>query len=549
MKKLLIAILVVICAMLFVVSASAAAPVPQKPDLGVDFGTVSTIDGFTPPSQLYVDTDERVLLTDGNGNYVTYPAYYITKDSTTFDVNFNNLNGAQSVQYTKASIVMLEVPNGVTTLNNSYFAGNGFAACVSVQIPGTVTSYGSSLFSTNEIIKSVEFLDGTTPVTMGDAMFGGNWSTGPVSIQYVKFPNNLTSIGNNTFGKAKKVSKTVIFGENLESIGTGFFGESTPSSTDTFLYVSDVFFTETAMFENLFGNEAPYHGNNLFLTMFYTGTEEQANNLVAKGLEVQTGYVWDANKVKIVSADEYVYDTHKPTSSKSITIVYDYNACDAFYYGIHEEKDTVNGSACYLAECKNCGIKSVDISTDKTHNFTSTYVYENGYTQSGKETLTCTNAGCIYCADKEPKVEALAPIFKNFQYSVRDDDKFGIVMEYDIDTEALAVYEAGADTTVNFGVVAIAEHKYNSEKDLVKVDGTTEQTNIILANVSGKGSQTVSLIINGAESQWNQYKETPFYILGYAINAGTVEYFQNASKNNFADLDTISYDQAKGVIA
>ena len=123
------------------------------------------------------------------------------------------------------------------------------------------------------------------------------------------------------------------------------------------------------------------------------------------------------------------------------------------------------------------------------------------------------------------------------------------IFEYDIDTEALAIYEAGASTTVNFGVVAIAEHKYNSEKDLVKVDGTTEQTNIILANVSGKGSQTVSLIINGAESQWNQYKETPFYILGYAINAGTVEYFQNTSKNNFADLDTISYNQAKEAVA
>ncbi|MBR2024405.1 MAG: hypothetical protein IKA02_01205, partial [Clostridia bacterium] len=172
-KRLFIALFVVICVSLLVVVASASAPLPQKPMLDVDYGNVTTIDGFAPPSQLYVDTDERVLLVDEEGNYVTYPTYYVTKDNATFDFDFSKLNEAQSVQYAKKSVVMVEIPDGVTTISASYFAGTGnFPACVSVQVPGTVTSYGAYMFQTNTVIKVVEFLDGTEPVTMGDGMFG-----------------------------------------------------------------------------------------------------------------------------------------------------------------------------------------------------------------------------------------------------------------------------------------------------------------------------------------------------------------------------------------
>ena len=128
-KRLFIAIFVVICMSLLALVSSASAPAPQKPALDVDFGTVTTIDGFTPPSELYVNTDERVLLVDEEGNYVTYPTYYVTKNNATFDFDFSKLNAAQSVQYAKKSVVMLEIPDGVTTISNSYFAGTGNFLC------------------------------------------------------------------------------------------------------------------------------------------------------------------------------------------------------------------------------------------------------------------------------------------------------------------------------------------------------------------------------------------------------------------------------------
>ncbi len=454
-KRFLIAMFVVICMSLLVVAASAAAPVPQKPTLDVDFGTVTTIDGFTPPSQLYVNTTQRVLLVDEEGNYVTYPTYYVTKDNATFDFDFSKLNAAQAIQYSKKSVVMVEIPNGVTTISNSYFAGTGnFPLCVSVQFPGSVTSYGSSLFGgANTVIKVVEFLDGTEPITMGDGMFGGQWNGGANSISYVKFPNNLVSIGNNTFGKTKGASKTIIFGENLKKIGTGFFGEGTPRSTDTFMYISDKFFSEDEMFADLFGSEAPYHDNNLRLTMFYTGTKAQAEALVAKGLAVDTNYVWNEGKVKIVSADEYDYSSHKPTADKSITIVYDYGKCDAFYNGVH---NTVKQNACVEA-CTNCGLGVIEHADAKAENVTLTYA--NGLGNAGVRNTVCTNAGCGY-----KLAEQTEAIFQTEGYSIPEDGRSELVICYVIDKSLLAEYEKLNSVTYTYGVFAIAANNIENNE-------------------------------------------------------------------------------------
>ena len=364
-KKLLFALcMAALLVCVLAISISAAAPVPTKPDLGVYFGETLTIDGFTAPSDLYVGTTERVLLVDENGNYATYPTYYVTKDNTTFDFDFSKLNGAQSIQYTKKSVVMVEIPTGVTTISNSYFAGTGnFPACLSVQIPGTVTSFGSSLFSTNSVIRIVECLDGTEPVTIGNAMFGSAWNGGATNIQYVKFPNNLVSIGNNTFGKAY-ASKTIILGANLKSIGTGFFGEATPEAKDTFIYVSDNFFAETEVFANLFGGFGQYHNNHLKLTVFYTGSQAKLQSLIDRCLEIQPkDYIW--NNKTVVSASEYDYETHKPKSRLSATLVYDFGKCDAFYGGHSfkgEEQVLLNNyfeSYGVGDSCANCGISEI----------------------------------------------------------------------------------------------------------------------------------------------------------------------------------------------
>ena len=533
MKKLTVTALVVMAlACIFCISAAAAAPVPTRPTFDVEFDSIaSTIDGFEAPSELYVNTDERVLLTDGEGGYVTYPTYYVTKNSATFDFDFSKLNAAQDIQYSKKSVVMVEIPDGITTISNSYFAGTGnFPICVFVQFPGSVTSYGSSLFAgANTVIRAVEFLDGETPVTMGDSMFGGQWNGGANSIEYVKFPNNLTSIGNNTFGKAKGASKTIIFGANLEKIGTGFFGESTPSSTDTFMYVSDVFFTESAMFANLFGAEAPYHGNNLMLTMFYTGTKEQAEALVAKGLEIQTGYVWDANKVEIVSASEYTYSTHKPTSSKSITIVYDYNKCDAFYNGVHNEQVL---SGCQFGCANGCG--AVEMLENPQHEYETTVTYGGEATVDYYKTINVIEL-CKSCKHENAN-QTIDPLFTDKGYSV-DLVNVGMSQCFTINEEAIALYKQYVCADFEYGVVA----SINDKNPLVLENGEVKTVGkAISLGMSDTNFTIFNVKVVGIPEE---YATASIVGCAYTVDRGEIYYL---SENQTAsEALGISYEELK----
>ena len=453
-KKFIFTVAVIaVLACLFAISVSAA-PLPQKPDIGVNFGAVEEIEGFTSPSQLYVGTAQCVLLSDGNGGYVTYPTYYVTKDSTTFDFDFSKLNSAQSVQYTKKSVVMVEIPNGVTDISNSYFAGTGnFPLCVSVQIPGSVTTYGNRMFETNTVIRVVEFLDGTDPVTMGDGMFTSNWSVGTTNLEYVKFPNNLVSIGNGTFGKSH-ANKTIILGANLKSIGANFFGESTPDDKDTFLYVSENLFADVDMSSNLFGGFDQYHNNLLKLTIFYTGSLEKAQAFVDKGLAVQTGYVW--SNPTFVSASEYDYEQHKNTKRNSVVMVYGYERCDAFYGG-----HAWNGANDVIV---------------------NSYFEEIGIGD------TCANCG------KNAVKETIAPIFEWQGYSVNTfGDTYSVTQGYKINKASIEAYKKYA-ADFDFGVLAIANLEgkeispsldeafltifNNTANDFIdiKLDGITKET-------------------------------------------------------------------------
>ena len=485
MKKMLLILAVMaafVCMLAF--SANAAAPVPQKPQLDVDFGDVTIIDGFTAPSELFVGTTQRVLLTDGEGNYVTYPTYYVTKNNTTFDFDFSKLNAAQSIQYSKKSVVMVEIPTGITTISNSYFAGTGnFPLCVSVQIPGTVTSFGSSLFSTNSVIRIVECLDGTEPVTIGDAMFGSAWNGGANMIGYVRFPNNLVSIGNNTFGKTKGSSKVIILGANLKKIGTGFFGEGTPESTDTFLYVSDNFFSEDEVFANLFGSFGQYHDNHLKLTIFYTGSQTQLQSLIDRGLTVQDkNYLW--NNPTVVSASEYDYETHKPKSRLTATFVYDYNECDAFY---------------------------------------------GGHTMAGKITAKVTDYfnniefcdACLKCGSADSIVDTVAPLFTWKGYSVSTfGEAHSMTQGYGINWEAIEAYKKYVPS-FEFGLIAagnasgkefapklegdlcIPQNKIAHDYFDIKINGITEEyvNSVIVFCAYVKAGDTVYYLDNNTTAK------------------------------------------------
>ena len=464
-KKLLLAVFAIaIFAFAFGICVSAAAPLPQKPDLGVDFGTVTKIDGFTAPSELYVNTDERVLLVatvDDQEVYTTYPTYYVTKDSTTFDFDFSKLNEAlDGTSYGKANVVMLEIPDGITTISNNYFTGQDytFSRCLSVQVPGSVTSYGSSMFIKNDVVRIVEFLDGETPVTMGNQMFGSNatgrdW--GATNVEYVKFPNNLVSIGQNTFGKSH-ANKVIILGENLKSIGAGFLNQSTPEDKDTFIYAPASFFENVTMFSNFFGGYDQWHHNLLKITLFYTGSKDDAEALVAKGLAVQTGYVW--SNAKYVSANDFVYATDRATARSSISIVYDYNKCDAFYGSAHDEQ-VLNG--CQFGCSRNCG--KFTLRENPVHDYAKSVLYGESKDVNYFANISVCES-CINCKTSKGEPTKIDALFSDKGYSVSLDG-IGIVYSFYINKDAIAEYKALVSSEFEYGLVASSQ-----EGELLAVD-------------------------------------------------------------------------------
>lgn len=498
-KKLLITALIVVAMVcMLAIGVSAAAPAPQKPTLDVDFGTVTYIDGFTAPSELYVGTTERFVLDLGEGNYVTYPTYYITKNQAAFDVDFGKLNTALGGSYSKANIAMLEIPEGITTINNSTFSGTGYTVCKYVQFPSTITTFGNNVFNTNKATRIVEFVDGESELAIGDGMFSGAWNGGPV-VEYVKFPNNAVSIGNNTFGK-NLPSKTIILGKNLKSIGTGFFGESTPRNTDTFIYASTNFFADTDMFTNLFGGYDNYHNAHHRFTIFYTGTVEQAQAFIDKGAAVQTGYIWDT-KVTLVSANDYDYDTHKPTQDKGLTMVYNYNACDAFYDSVHKNAAPTYGFA------------------------------DQDYLSDYCETVACENCG------KGTVTKLIDPIFTSRGYSKSDD---AFMFDMMVNTDALAAYNARyPEAQISYGFVVSANNKVDK---LIGADGEVTDASALKVNLANADYKNVQVRLNNITT--DAAKALAVHACAYVIAGDKVSYIGQDTAKETSTL--ISYNAIQG---
>ena len=523
-KRLLIAMFVVICMSLLVVVASAAAPIPQKPTLDVDFGTVTTIDGFTPPSQLYVNTDERVLLTDGEGNYVTYPTYYVTKDSTTFDMDFSKLNSVQSIQYSKESVVLLEVPEGISALTSRYFgdSASNFTKCLSVQIPGTVTDYSKQLFFRNMTVKIVEFLDGKTPVTLGDEMFGGDNTGGSrgTAVVYVKFPNNMVSIGKGTFYKNHAV-KYIIMGKNCEKFDGALFNECFPENSDKFIYASEKFFANTDnIFSKMFGDVGQWNNKRINIKLCYTGSQEKAEAFVAAAKEKQSGYIFD--NAHYFDASTYDYATQKVGGYNNISIIYNFGKCDAFYNGVH---NTVKQNACVEA-CTNCGLGVIEHADAKAENVTLTYA--NGLGNAGVRNTVCTNAGCGYKLTEQTEA-----IFQTEGYSIPEDGRGELVICYVVDKALLAEYEKLNSVTYTYGVFAIAANNIENN-EIINTD------KVIMAEVE-RSYASFEMKLSGFETVEKKNVELAFGAYIKDKN-GNIVYIQPGILNENEKYSFITYD-------
>ena len=221
------------------------------------------------------DTTSRVMLSNGDGTYSTYPSNYIIKGTdakfSSNETDFSALKTATGKSYTNASIVRLEVPSGFTSVEGSAFrTGSGLkvTSMLTIKLPEGITSFGSYVFYSNAVIAEVELpstlatIEGTEPfyktTSLKKIVIPASLTSIPSkafnscsALEEVDFSNctSLVSIGDRAFQYCDAL-KSVVLPEGLQTINECAFFDSDaieyvyiPSSVTT---VGDKLFQDSA---------------------------------------------------------------------------------------------------------------------------------------------------------------------------------------------------------------------------------------------------------------------------------------------------------------
>ena len=190
MKKLLITILIALTMCLFLAFAVSAEDYELIDDLGDP-------SWYTGNYQLMTDKTSKVVLSNGDGTYTAYPAYYVlkyyiaVKDGAIteayingFDYSFVNEKTGRG--YESGAIYKIELPYGLTTIKSDYF---GFypkeANVVELVMSDSITSVAAHAFRNDK-------------------------SSNKLHLKKIVFSKNLTSVGAYAFLKVNTLETVEI---------------------------------------------------------------------------------------------------------------------------------------------------------------------------------------------------------------------------------------------------------------------------------------------------------------------------------------------------
>lgn len=425
-KKILFLLIAVSLICLMAISISAERYTPT-------FGAVTTVDGIAEPKIL--DTTSRVVMTDGT----TYPAYYILNDSTSFSPNFNKLNNAlkalgQTVSYSRGTVKALEIPEGIIDLPSCYnaggfFQGDKFTPTIEyLRLPSTLETMGDAAIYRINTLKVIDNFENTKVVNIPTRLEGLS------SLQYIHLPNTVKTIPGGAFRDCTSV-EYIILGASIEEINTQAFLYAGKNSGKECLklYVSGSLLSVV----NAYG-DGPLQGSNAVVVLYYTGT---LTDVGMQQMITGTGIKKGASKWKFVDASAKDFD--KNATYTESTIIYNYNACDAFYNGEHVME---NVSGCQV-KCKNCGLAQEKDNSVHTNTVTMQKT-EKGYFDTIVASTVCSICG------KVEKEESIAPLFTHLGYSVSTyGDGYAMVQGYYVNKAAVDAYKYYAPN-FKFGVIA-----------------------------------------------------------------------------------------------
>ena len=580
-KIFLIAMMVAMLLCVFAVSVSAANNIiklTSEPTLEQIHANpnayISRLDEFENGESYanYRDTDANsvVVMFDKaeTPTYYVFPTYYLIRSSSYYvtagvDKLNETIKAADSsafAGYTSNGgtwekgecdyIVRIEVPTYVTTVAESYkiegsvnlkeiyfpvhqvvdpetgvektvtyvtsFSTTNFAnSCVSLEYVRNSQYLPKGVINTNNFFNCQnlkEFIIPESVTYISSACFKQCYS-----LTSMVLPNGVTGTGKGAFSTCS----------NLESIslGASFYKfASSNEDYETFVNCSKlkyIYMPDTAyqcVADNGAHNVKSVFPGNQKLIIFFTGSEENAKTL--QQLFVDRGnYNTNFSTADRAAYNENIdYATVQANLTKNL-IVYNYNACDAFYNGIHVE-EVEDNNPCVVTNCVNCVYENKYVGNDSTHNMSTVYAYAN-YFANGTISSTCANEGCIYHTTPKVDNETLTPFFSELVYSTKEDGaEFGIYVEYKIDQDAIALYEVLSKKTVNYGVMAIMTSNITGNGPLNK-DGSTDANYVVAADVTNTKLACTQLIITG---NWAENSEIEITMLGFVTDGEELHY-------------------------
>ena len=381
-----------------------------------------------------------------------------------------------------------------SAFNNGAFSGCNSLVIEQVVIPKSITSIPSGIFSDCYKIKSVVFHDGITYI-------GSSAFYNCDSITEIILPNTVKTICKKSFASMDKLV-TISFGAGLEKMdGSDGNCEILTGSALKYVYMPATFASQIVNGTSVRNGNSILSGGSK-VTMFFTGTQQQAEDLRTK---LTTGMTNDLIKnATFVKFDENQdYEGYADELGYTI-LVYDCNVCDTFYEGNHNY--TGDGDCTHGVTCTQC-LDNIEGFAD--HVYTETLVYPNGFAANGVYNKYCTNAsdcavGLVENGEKKPVFTAL----EDNGYSI---NAYGTGIAFGgfvVNTEEFKLYNDLNEDDISFGIF-VANPKYvgdtfmkdgevNATSGFLKVDMTSDEyTNIkiMLDGFTGT-AQNLELVIS-----------------------------------------------------
>ncbi len=354
----------------------------------------------------------------------------------------------------------LETVGNFDKLPLGIYNNGAFSGCyplTGIKLHEGITSIPSGMFSDCTALNNLVFPEGL--VSIGSSAFQ-NCN----AMTEVILPNSVVSIGKKTFAYMDNLV-TINFGEGLSTLTSSDHNlellDGCPNLK--YVYMPACFATEV---QNS-GHGILRTGTNV--TIFFTGTIEQAQAIKDKLPESSNPLIW---KAEFIEYDESIdYTTYAETLGKTI-LVYNYNKCLAFYDGDHTEGENLNG--CQFGCGRNCGLFA--IREDAEHERVITALFgENGYFSAS----TITDQ-CAVCATKI-RESALDALFISKGISAKSfGTDIGLVQGYGLNREAIEAYKTYV-TDFDFGILACANA---SGEEITPVPGENGVIDISFDNMA-----------------------------------------------------------------